>query len=102
MIASTQPRVSVVALSDRGPVRTRNEDAMAVGPWLNCASLPKPVVFSFAAGPRFACLVADGMGGHPCGDIASRTVAAHAATTLLAGSAALPELAASAVHEAHA
>jgi PPM family protein phosphatase len=54
----------VVGLSDVGKTRTRNEDSLSLVPELGVA------------------VVADGMGGHPGGDVASRIAASTAARAL--------------------
>ena len=69
--------------SDRGRVRTRNEDALHVGRWL------------------FA--VADGLGGHAAGDVASATALQPLVELEEAGPPSDPERAlAEAVNDAHA
>src|SRR3712207_2316327 len=90
---STTASTLVLALCHRGAVRTQNEDTVAIGPWLGCAEFSRPTMLRFPAAVRLPCLVADGMGGHPHGDVASRLVAAHIATTLWESTGPLPEAA---------
>jgi len=59
-------RATVVALSDRGMKRKRNED------FLLC-HVPKDKGALLSKG--FVCVVADGMGGHEAGDVASKLAA---------------------------
>jgi protein phosphatase len=65
---------SVWALSHRGTERTLNQDSIAIGAWrLGCdtdalAQLELPCA---ANAPALVCLVADGMSGHPAGEVAA-------------------------------
>ncbi|MPZ60863.1 MAG: serine/threonine-protein phosphatase [Propionibacteriales bacterium] len=64
--------VVVTALSHDGLLRDHNEDSLVVGPWTTCATstlTPQTMVFPVAAPLLVA--VADGLGGHPAGDVAS-------------------------------
>ena len=71
----------ISALTHRGVVRTRNEDTIAVESWIRSASMNGPYTVSFPLVAGVVCLVADGMGGHAAGHIASDL----AARTILAG-----------------
>jgi PPM family protein phosphatase len=65
----------VTALSHTGLVRDHNEDSLVLGQWTLCAAetdTPQTLVFSIASPLLVA--VADGLGGHPGGDIASSLV----------------------------
>ena len=69
-------RLRVAALSVVGPVRETNEDCVG---WFDAAGLdlagtPEEAVRSVAlGGPAIGLMMADGLGGHGRGDLASRT-----------------------------
>ncbi|MCF3181766.1 serine/threonine-protein phosphatase [Streptomyces polychromogenes] len=70
------PYVAVTALSHAGLVRERNEDSLVVGPWTLCATVTdSPQTLVFPLGRPLLVAVADGLGGHPAGEVASALVA---------------------------
>jgi serine/threonine protein phosphatase PrpC len=67
--------MQAAALTHVGKRRTRNEDCIAfAGESLN-APMTEPRLLLHRLATPGVCVVADGMGGHPAGDIASRLVA---------------------------
>ncbi|MFD8597564.1 PP2C family protein-serine/threonine phosphatase [Kitasatospora sp. NPDC059646] len=77
------PVVAVSVLSHTGVVRSHNEDSAAIGPWTLCATATdSPQTFYFPLGDSaLTVAVADGLGGHPGGDLASSLVAGQLAAT---------------------
>jgi PPM family protein phosphatase len=67
--------LSVAAFTHVGAVRTRNEDTIAIGDWVMSQSMDQPVTLQRSIDRPTVCLVADGLGGHAGGDVASRFVA---------------------------
>jgi protein phosphatase len=65
-------RFTVRAFTDVGLRRRRNEDAVLVAGWLCQTHDGSLATFEFTPAPPFVCAVADGMGGHAGGNLASR------------------------------
>jgi serine/threonine protein phosphatase PrpC len=67
---------SISAFTHRGRVRKQNEDAIAVGSHILFGDMDTPMLLST---PNDSCLlmIADGMGGHAHGAMASRAVLDH-------------------------
>ena len=65
------------AFTHPGAVRRGNEDAIAVGDWITSAPMASAAVLEHRVAAPLICLVADGMGGHAAGEVASRAVAEH-------------------------
>jgi serine/threonine protein phosphatase PrpC len=65
-------RLRVLAFTDVGLRRKRNEDALLVAGWLCQSHDGVLVTMDFAPMAPFVCVVADGMGGHAGGNIASK------------------------------
>lgn len=66
-------KVEVAYITNRGKLRRRNEDSILVaGELLSGISLERPRFELLEGRESFLFAVADGMGGLPCGDVASR------------------------------
>jgi PPM family protein phosphatase len=91
--------VRATVLTHPGAVRERNEDTAAVGAWIESGAMTAPEVIEQAAQGPLLALVADGMGGHAAGDLASRTAAEYLVSQRgrVHDEAALAQL----LHEAH-
>jgi len=75
------PYVAVSAVSHPGLLRERNEDSLVVGPWTLCATVTEsPQTLVFPLGTPLVVAVADGLGGHAGGDVASALVARRIAS----------------------
>lgn len=78
----------ICAFTHRGRVRAGNEDTLVVGDWVSPPEMREPRTFRHALAPPLVCAVADGLGGHLAGEVASR----HAAQQLAAASARLASI----------
>jgi serine/threonine protein phosphatase PrpC len=70
-------RLRVTAFTHQGAVRASNEDTIAVGDWITSEPMAAPVALERAVEGPLICLVADGVGGHAAGEVASRMVAQY-------------------------
>jgi PPM family protein phosphatase len=67
--------IAVTALSHSGAVRDQQEDSLVAGPWTLCATVTEnPQTLVFSLGTPLVVAVADGLGGHPGGEVASALV----------------------------
>jgi serine/threonine protein phosphatase PrpC len=75
-------QVEAAGITHRGAVRENNEDCLAIGYWTSQESMEAARGFRHTLDEPFACVVADGMGGHNDGEQASLLVARSLARRL--------------------
>ncbi|MFH1842023.1 MAG: PP2C family serine/threonine-protein phosphatase [bacterium] len=67
----------VAAVTHSGRVRDHNEDTLAAGFWARNEPMAEADEIDLTVTDRAACLIADGMGGHAAGEVASFYAAAR-------------------------
>jgi len=75
-------KIEAAGITHKGTVRENNEDCIAIGFWVSQETLEAARHFEHALDLPFACVVADGMGGHNDGEQASLLVAKNLARRL--------------------
>ena len=75
-------KIEAAGITHKGTVRDNNEDCLAIGFWLSQETMEASRRFDHALDLPFACVVADGMGGHNDGEQASLLVAKSLARRL--------------------
>ena len=74
-MTSSPLQLELSLLTHAGSKRTRNEDCIAVDNWHWQETMDQPHCFVLPLDRPHCLLVADGLGGHPAGDTASRLAA---------------------------
>ncbi|MGC4806420.1 PP2C family protein-serine/threonine phosphatase [Micromonospora sp. DT233] len=76
--------VRACAVTARGAVRPGNEDAVLLFDWINQSPRARLTELTTAWTPPLVCAVADGLGGHSAGELASRLAVADVANRYIA------------------
>src|SRR5262245_43668256 len=75
--------LEAAGITHRGTVRTNNQNCIAIGFWISQEIMEAARQFDQPLDQPFACIVADGMGGHSDGEKASLFVAKNLVRRLL-------------------
>lgn len=75
MISEMNARARITAFTHRGRVRATNEDTIVVGDWVSVVDMDGPEQSQHVLSAPLVCALADGMGGHRAGEVASRYAA---------------------------
>jgi PPM family protein phosphatase len=78
-------QIEVNAFTHQGRVRTNNEDSITVGGWVSDVAMTGPRRSRHELTEPFLVAVADGMGGHAAGEVASRYAIKRLAAEAFAG-----------------
>jgi PPM family protein phosphatase len=84
-IMDSPPLIEVNAFTHEGRRRANNEDSITVGGWVSDVAMSGPRRSRHELTAPFLVAVADGMGGHAAGEVASRYAIKRLAAESLAG-----------------
>jgi serine/threonine protein phosphatase PrpC len=82
------PLVEVTAFTHQGGLRPENEDSLTVAGWVSDVAMSAPRRSRHQLGEPLLLAIADGMGGHASGEVASRYAIKRLAAETFAGGAA--------------
>lgn len=86
------PEIRIAYLTHQGRVRDHHEDSIAVGPRILTEPMNAVGEARFSLGAPVVAMVADGMGGHPAGEVASRIAIEHLVAGFTRDEAAAPDV----------
>jgi PPM family protein phosphatase len=85
LVMDAPPLIEVNAFTHEGRRRANNEDSITVGGWVSDVAMSGPRRSRHELTAPFLVAVADGMGGHAAGEVASRYAIKRLAAESLAG-----------------